>query len=172
MGVRRATPEDARGIAEVHVRSWQATYRGLIPQDYLDALDPARQLEARAQRIREVDWTKGGCLVAEDGDVLIGFVHFGATRDNDDGQESTGEVAAIYLASESWGKGIGRELMTAALAHLAEAGYAHVTLWVLDTNSRARSFYEKAGFAADGAVKVDDRGSFQLREVRYRRPLP
>ena len=118
----------------MHVRSWQAAYRGLIPQDYLDAVDPSRQLEARAQRIRE--------------------------------------VAAIYLASESWGKGFGRELMTAALAHLARAGYAHVTLWVLDTNSRARSFYEKAGFAADGAVKVDDRGSFQLREVRYRRPLP
>lgn len=172
MGVRRAIPQDARGIAEVHVRSWQAAYQGLIPQDYLDALDPARQLDARAQRIRGVDWTKGGCLVAEDGDRLIGFVHFGATRDNDDGAELIGEVAAIYLASESWGKGFGRELMNAALAHLAGAGYAQVTLWVLDANSRARSFYEKAGFTVDGAVKLDDRGSFQLREVRYRRPLP
>ena len=62
--------------------------------------------------------------------------------------------------------------MNAALALLAGAGYAQVTLWVLDANSRARSFYEKAGFTADGAVKLEDRGSFQLREVRYRRSLP
>ena len=172
MGVRRATPQDARSIAEVHVRSWQAAYQGLIPQEYLDALDPARQLEARAKRIRDMDWTKGGCLIAEHGNRVIGFVHYGPTRDNDDGREPIGEVAAIYLASESWGKGFGRELMNAALAHLAGAGYAQVTLWVLDTNSRAQSFYEKAGFTADGAVKLDDRGSFQLREVRYRRSLP
>lgn len=43
---------------------------------------------------------------------------------------------------------------------------------VLDTNARARRFYEAAGFAPDGGVKVDDRGEFQLREVRYRRGLP
>ena len=87
-------------------------------------------------------------------------------------QSPSARVAAIYLSSDSWGKGFGRELMNAALAHLAGAGYSHVTLWVLDTNARARAFYAKAGFTADGAVKVDDRGSFQLREVRYRRPLP
>ena len=107
MGVRRATPQDARSIAEVHVQSWQAAYQGLIPQDYLDALDPARQLEARAKRIRDVDWTKGGCLVAEHSNRVIGFVHYGATRDNYGGREPIGEVAAIYLASESWGKGFG-----------------------------------------------------------------
>jgi GNAT superfamily N-acetyltransferase len=90
----------------------------------------------------------------------------------DDGREPIGEVAAIYLASDSWGKGFGRELMNAALAHLSGAGYVQATLWVLDTNCRARSFYEKAGFTVDGAVKLDDRGSFELREVRYRRSLP
>jgi hypothetical protein len=52
-----------------------------------------------------------------------------------------------------------------------QAAYKLVTLWVLDTNTRARRFYEIAGFRSDGAVKVDDRDGFRLREVRYRLPL-
>jgi ribosomal protein S18 acetylase RimI-like enzyme len=61
--------------------------------------------------------------------------------------------------------------MASALDRLAAAGYEQATLWVLDTNARARRFYEAAGFRADGAEKPDDRGTFTLREVRYRRPL-
>jgi GNAT superfamily N-acetyltransferase len=83
-----------------------------------------------------------------------------------------GEIVAIYLASTAWGKSVGRALMAAALAQLSAIGYQEATLWVLDTNVRARTFYEKAGFSPDGAAKLDDRGEFQLREVRYRRPLP
>jgi hypothetical protein len=39
--VRAATPQDALGVARVHVRSWQVAYRGLVAQDYLDRLRPA-----------------------------------------------------------------------------------------------------------------------------------
>jgi hypothetical protein len=61
--------------------------------------------------------------------------------------------------------------MSAALERLAAAGFSEVTLWVLDANARARRFYQVDGFRADGAVKIDDRGTFQLRELRYRRGL-
>lgn len=43
--------------------------------------------------------------------------------------------------------------------------------WVLDTNVRGRRFYESANWTPDGAVKVDKRDGFELREVRYRRLL-
>ena len=82
------------------------------------------------------------------------------------------ELAAIYLLPGSWGKGLGRELMTAGLSALSEAAFDEATLWVLDTNSRARRFYEAAGWHADGAGKQDDGRGFVLNEVRYRRPLP
>lgn len=39
--VRAALPADAFAVAEVHVRSWQLGYRGLLPDAYLDALRPA-----------------------------------------------------------------------------------------------------------------------------------
>ncbi len=170
--IRPAVVEDAAQIAEVHVRSWQGAYRGLIPQDYLDGLDPARWAEWRTRKIRQVDWARGGCLVAAAATGLVGFADFGPTRDADQDSALIGEVMAIYVAPDAWGAGCGRELMTTALGHLAHAGYRQVTLWVLDTNARARRFYELAGFEPDGADKVDDRGAFQLREVRYRRALP
>ncbi|HXB49020.1 MAG TPA: GNAT family N-acetyltransferase [Streptosporangiaceae bacterium] len=93
------------------------------------------------------------------------------SADRDDHRPDRAGRSAIYLAPDSWGRGLGRELMTAALTYLADLGYDEVTLWVLDTNARARRFYEAAGFRPDGAIKVDDSRSFPLREVRYRRSL-
>jgi GNAT superfamily N-acetyltransferase len=172
MEIRRAVIEDAPQIGEVHVRSWQGAYRGLIPQDYLDGLDPAQRAEMWTRRLGRMDWDRGGCLVAADADGVHGFADFGPSRDDDADKRRVGEVTAIYLAPSAWGTGCGRELMTAALQHLAAAGYDEATLWVLDTNARARRFYEIAGFRADGAEQIDDRHTAVLRELRYRRALP
>lgn len=171
MEIRPAAVEDAAKIADVHVRSWQGAYRGLIPQAYLDGLDPAERAEMWTRITSGVDGSRAGVLVAEDDAGVRGFATFGPTRDEGESAERTAEIGAIYLAPEAWGTGSGRELMTRALASLSEAGYQQVTLWVLDTNARARRFYEAAGFHEDGAEKLDDRDEFQLREVRYRRPL-
>jgi RimJ/RimL family protein N-acetyltransferase len=170
--IRPAQIDDAARIAEIHVLGWQGGYRGLMPQDYLDSLDPADRLSRRIQWLRDGDRSRGGCLVVADDDgMLAGFADVGQSRDDDAESSKTGEVRAIYLTPDSWGKGLGRELMAAALAYLAGLGYAEVTLWVLDTNVRARRFYEAAGFRADGAIKVDDSNGFPLQEARYRRSL-
>jgi len=50
-------------------------------------------------------------------------------------------------------------------------GFTAVVLWVLETNARARRFYEVAGFAPDGGEQVETFGAVPLREVRYRRAL-
>jgi GNAT superfamily N-acetyltransferase len=172
MEVRPAYRADVRRIAEIHVWSWQAAYKGLLPEDFLDALDPAAGLDRREEAIMLIDWNRGGILVAADGDEVCGFANFGPTRDDDADDSQIGEVRAIYLVPEVWGKGFGRQLMAAALERLAQAGFAEATLWVLDTNTRARTFYHAAGFQLDGAVKYDDTRGFRLREIRYRRILP
>jgi GNAT superfamily N-acetyltransferase len=171
MQIRRAQIEDAAQIVAVHVRSWQAGYRGQIPQDYLDRLDTMMTVEGRTRLLGAVDWERGGVLVAEDTSGIVGFAHVCPTRDEGESPDEVGEVAAIYLTDAVWDKGYGRRLMTASLGLLTNVGYQQATLWVLDTNARARRFYEKAGFQPDGAVQIDDRGTFQLRELRYRRPL-
>jgi ribosomal protein S18 acetylase RimI-like enzyme len=170
--VRRARTEDAARIAAIHVRSWQVGYQGQIPQDYLDGLDPAAGHIRWAETVQREDMARGGTfVVTDDAGDLAGFAHVDASRDAD-ATASVGEVWAIYLSPDAWGKGLGRELMTATLSYLANVRYTQVTLWVLDSNDRARRFYEAAGFRSDGTVKVDGSRGFALHEVRYARPLP
>jgi GNAT superfamily N-acetyltransferase len=170
MRVRRAEVGDAAAIARVHVGTWQVAYRGLVPQDYLDRLDPEQRREVWARGLATSRWPRSGTLVTEGDDGIVGFVHIGPSRD-DDADPTVGEVAAIYALSSVWGTGVGRVLMDAALAGLGEAGYAQATLWVLETNTRARRFYAAAGWRPDGAVKVDATRGFPLPEVRYRRAV-
>jgi ribosomal protein S18 acetylase RimI-like enzyme len=169
--IRPAVVEDAAQIAGVHVRSWQGVYRGLMPQEYLDGLDPAERAEVWARVTSRADGTRSGVLVAEDETAVRGFVAFGPTRDEGEDRDQVGEIASIYAAPDAWGTGCGRDLMSAALEILAKAGYRQVTLWVLDGNARARRVYEAAGFHLDGAEQSDERDGFPLHELRYRRPL-
>jgi GNAT superfamily N-acetyltransferase len=174
MTIRRADADDASAVAVVHVRSWQAAYLGLMPQDFLDGLDPDQRAAVWRQRLAEPDWPRTGVLVAEDAGQVVGFSAFCPARDDDLDPARVGDVAAIYLVPSAWGQGHGRRLMTASLAALGEAGYREAALWVLDTNKRARTFYGNSGWAADGAVKQDQLpgADFTITEVRYRRPLP
>ncbi|MDR0342291.1 MAG: GNAT family N-acetyltransferase [Nocardiopsaceae bacterium] len=172
MEIRPARDDDAAQLGVVHVLSWQAAYRGLLPQDFLDGLDPARRARYWERALGEAADQRYGLLVADAGDRLAGFAHFCPSRDEDADPARTGELSSIYLLPESWGRGVGRQLMAAALAGLARAGYGQATLWVLDSNDRARRFYRVAGWAVDGAVKEEEGPGFTLTEVRYRRPLP
>ncbi len=184
--LRNARPDDVGAIAVVHVRSWQATYAGHFPDDFLDALDPAQRAEGwrryfeqglRADEtvlVYETGSPAGGEGnesegVAGSGDI-VGFAHVGPSRDED--ARGAGELYAIYLLPERWGQGLGRALMARSLVELAASGFAAATLWVLEGNRRARRFYEAGGWRADGSSKVDDHLGFPIREVRYRRELP
>lgn len=167
--VRIATSEDAAGIASVHVRSWQVAYRGHMPDEYLDSLD----VEKRANMWRELTRDPDKVIfVAEDlQGKIVGFSALGPSRDAD-AKPKTAEVLAIYVHPEQWRKRIGRALLSASLEQLRTRGFDQVTLWVLDKNERARSFYESFGFSHDGAVQDDDQWkSFAVREVRYRLTL-
>lgn len=109
-------------------------------------------------------------LVAQDDERVVGFVTFGPSEERTD-DPVVGEVYTIYVDPSHWDRGFGRALFDAAVRGLREAGFSAATLWVLETNARARRFYEIAGWVADGGKKTDHRGDVELREVRYRRAL-
>lgn len=164
-------------IASVHVRSWQAAYPGLLPQDYLDELRPEHRVGGWSQVLQGTDWPRGGVFVLVDGESssgegsrpgeVVGFCHLCPTRDDDRDRATTGEVTSIYLAPEAWGAGNGVALLAVAIDEMTEAGYTTATLWALDTNARARRFYEIGGWEPDGVTKVNDWGPFVCTDVRY-----
>jgi GNAT superfamily N-acetyltransferase len=167
VNIRVAVDSDARPIAEMHVRTWQVAYRGQVPDDYLDSLSVDQREIGWRQILADDDLSAGGVLVLEDEGGIVGFAAVSASRDDDAGP-GIGEVGSIYVLPDFWNRGGGRDLMARAVDTLRAAGFSAATLWVLDTNLRARRFYEAAGWVADGTTKVDDRGTFALREVRYR----
>ena len=170
--VRRASLADADGIGLVHVRSWQSAYRGKMPRDYLDGLDPARRAQTWRRIIGQSRPSRDGVIVvAAQDEEIAGFAAFGPARDSDTDPLVTGEVFAIYADPDVWGTGAGRALMASAVAELARLGYADAVLWVLDTNDRARRFYTLAEWEEDGAHKTDASRGFDICEIRYRRTL-
>ena len=161
--IRFAEESDALSIAKVHVRSWQEAYRGQVPDTYLEGL---------SIQDRERSWKKGlakgnTVLVAEHNRQIIGFSGFGHARGDGENAQAIGEVYAIYLLKEYWGQGIGGKLMERSLSSLQSDGYNGVTLWVLESNQRARTFYGKFGFSTDGRSKTAEIGGIELLEIQY-----
>lgn len=165
--VRPARPDDARGIARVHVRGWQSAYENLLPREFLDGLS-IDQRESKWRRMLVEPPTPASRVVVATADAghVIGFAAIGPARDTD--ADGLGELMALYLLPAHVGRGVGHELHDAATALLAVAGFPGAILWVLRENARARAFYERHGWTADGIAKHAMLGGTQQVEVRYR----
>jgi ribosomal protein S18 acetylase RimI-like enzyme len=169
MSLRRAEPSDARCIAEVQVSAWRAAYRGILPDSLLNGLSVADREKRWRERLTS-DW--GQFLVSEHNSAVVGFVGFGATRDEDANQLGVGEVYVLYVRPNRWRRGHGRSLLTESMASLREQGFREVLVWVLRDNQRAIDFYVAQGFAADGASKTKVRmDGTEIHLARYRRPI-
>jgi ribosomal protein S18 acetylase RimI-like enzyme len=97
---------------------------------------------------------------------LVGFLASGRAREPSP-YEGAAEIFAIYQEEQVAGTGVGRLLLEFALDDLRSRGYDRVVLWVLDSNSRARQFYERAGLRFDGGQKSEEVEGHQLCELRY-----
>src|SRR5262249_17795116 len=94
--IRPAVLADASRLAELHVRSWQAGYRGLLPQSLLDDLDPVARLARWEAILQDTNWPGQGTLVAEEGNELVGVARLCPERDTR--LRAVGEVAAFHVA--------------------------------------------------------------------------
>ncbi|GAB4367197.1 MAG: GNAT family N-acetyltransferase [Kiloniellaceae bacterium] len=160
--LRPALPRDADAIARVHVETWQSTYAGLVPNDYLARMSVARsspqwlRAAARAEKGNDL-------MVAEvDGDV-VGFVSFGPTRAPQ--LPYSGEVYALYVGIDWQGQGLGRRLLITALEALAREQHKGAMVWVLAANP-ARFFYEAMGGERAGE-RLEEFAGTQLEELAY-----
>ncbi|MEU7702754.1 GNAT family N-acetyltransferase [Streptomyces sp. NPDC039028] len=170
MPIREAVPEDAAGIAAVHVLSWRAAYRDLLPHSYLDALDVEER--TAVWRARLTAPVRSDVLVETDPDGRVrAFSCFRAWPGEEFDGRTTAELAALYALPEVWGTGVGRALLTASARCLTASGFRTVALWVFAGNARGRRFYEAAGLRPDGEVVREETGGRVLDELRYRGDL-
>ncbi|KES08771.1 acetyltransferase [Streptomyces toyocaensis] len=164
------TAGDCEGVAEIRIRGWQHAYRGLVPQPYLDGLDARADAERHRARLLGGDGSVVDLVAEAAGGELVGWASSGPYRDGDV-RTGDAELYALYLRPEHIGRGVGRTLLAEAAHRCASGGPRRMYLWVLEHNTRARRFYERAGFAADGAGEPFEVAGVTVPEVRYAREL-
>lgn len=160
------TYDDLPKIAEIHIRVWQQTYPGQMPQDYLDSLDSATRLQSwREVFTKNKSDKRHGVLVARWSQEIVGFLCYGPARDESHNEWI--EIYAINILKEPWSKGIGYKLFASACSHFKDNGIKQTYLWVLDTNENALHAYRRwGGIVEDDHIKFTSIGEADLKEIR------
>jgi len=161
--VRRARPDDAPGIAAVHVAAWRSAYAGILDESYLAGLSESRLAAFYARAI--FDRQRGHAVFVataggtdQPGDqpgpdaAIVGFASGGKARRRG---LAEGEVETLYVLDDFRERGVGRRLMRAMGAHLRAVGCNSALVWVLADNP-ARYFYRHLGgrIAMNEAIRV------------------
>ena len=167
--VRHAQLADAYQIGAVQVRAWQATYRGVMPDAYLDELSADdRAAYWRGQVLALLPGERLKVIV--EGGVVVGFAATGPEHGG--GAAGVGELYAINVDPSVWGRGLGRALLRDATTELAGLGHREAVLWVVPQNDRARRLYESEQWRDDDVRRDDEVFGVVVPEMRYRRSLP
>jgi GntR family transcriptional regulator len=142
--VGAATPADAEAIGALHARSFAITYP-TIPR-----IRRAVELAVWRQRLAAEDGRK--VIVARLDERVVGFAYVGPSDDSA-ADPGTGHVYSLHVDPDRYRQGVGRQLLDEAMRQFAAAGDSAATLWVVTDNERARQFYERLGWAPDGAIE-------------------
>lgn len=158
MTIERVTPATASLASHIYAYSWQAGYRGIVPQAYLDTLSPERWTSKLGRGTHD-DY------LLRDGDAFVATSSITPARD--EAMTGWGEVMSLYVLPAYFRCGCGRTLLAYDLEQLQVKGFHSVYLWVLEKNARARSFYASMGFAPNGDQSLLTIGGQELVECRY-----
>lgn len=161
MQIREATIHDAQGIAKVHVDSWRTTYKGIIPDDFLNNLSYEQRTELWLHNIGRKD---NFLFVAESTEgKIIGFADFWKRETNT--MANSSDLTSIYLLEEYQGRGIGKKLLEQLFLQIKQLGYQKIFVDVLAEN-KTRYFYEYYGAKLYKSVQIKMGGKV-LEELIY-----
>lgn len=147
------TPEEIEGKSLVHWQTWREAYDDILPEEFQETMTLDR---CRFFSQKYPDNT----LIAMDEKKVVGFISYGNFRDE---AIQAGEIIALYVLKDYYGKGVSKQLMHAAFVALDQ--FSEIYLWVLKENKRAISFYQKMGFTFDGQEKILKLGK-PVKELR------
>lgn len=170
MDIRTPVPDDAAALGLVHVLAWQKGYTGgLMPQEYLDSLEPADRAAMWAEALGSPPRSDlVARFVADDRATVVGFILVGPEEGRDDAER--GEVYALNTHPDRWGEGVGSALLQRGTEFLADH-FDHALLWTHRDSVRSRRFYESNGWTFSGAERTVDVLGAEAPEVQYTRPL-
>lgn len=158
--VRRAEPQDAQAIAQVHRLSWEQAYAGLIPHKPL-----AQMLDRRGEEWwRKATRGPATLLVVDVAGTIAGYATLGLNRARTLPED--GEIYEIYLRPEYQGVGLGRRLFGEARRLLRSLGCDGLVVWCLEDSAHAERFFRSHG-GRDLAEGMEDFGGKKLKKIGF-----
>ncbi|MFI3241868.1 MAG: GNAT family N-acetyltransferase [Alphaproteobacteria bacterium] len=152
--IRKAKPQDARDIKKVHISAYHKSYRGFLPDEFLDGLKLEEEVVLKtAERIKTHDY-----FIAVDDNKIVAF----AVLIYPDAK--TIEIEAIYAAPEYHGKGIGSKLVD----YICGLSNKTVVAWTLK-NGPSIGFYIKNGFKQ--VAGVEKFWKFNLPIIKFEKTI-
>ncbi|NMM51093.1 GNAT family N-acetyltransferase [Paenibacillus aquistagni] len=139
--IRRAEATDAEAIAQVHVASWQSTYRGIVPDIYLDNMSVERRVEYWGSILSKPLYEHELIVLEQQGQV-VGFANGGPNRERKYRYDA--EIYALYLLQRVQGQGYGKAMVHQLIESFSREGYRSMLVWALKDNP-AVQFYERLG---------------------------
>ncbi|MYL48195.1 GNAT family N-acetyltransferase [Halobacillus litoralis] len=137
MRIRKAKPGDVPAIAKVHVDAWLETYRGIVPDVYLNRLSYENRERLWEENIRKYNIS----VIETEEDGVFGFVTW---EDGSTCGEYDSELSSLYILEKYHLRGAGRLLLSSTFREVKEKGHKNLVVRVLSENP-ARHFYEKMG---------------------------
>ena len=141
--IRSATSSDVPALADLAKRTWSDAFgTSVSPEDEAVELEQTRSETYFRKALR-----RDTILVADGDGALLGYVQFGdLDLPGVEARPGDQELRRIYVETALHGRGVGKRLMSAALAHprLRKARRIYLTVW--ERNERALRLYESAGF--------------------------
>lgn len=133
--IRKMRKKDIEQVQDVAIKSWHATYEGIIPLEIQDNfLRSAYSDKMMKRRLKNTH-----IFISEAEEKVVGFANYSPVSD-----EGKVELAALYLYPEYQGKGIGTALLSAGVEKLK--GVKEINLSVEKNNQKGAAFYEAKGF--------------------------
>lgn len=161
--VRPAEQRDADGIARVWVDAWRVGYRGLVPDAVLAAISLDHRQQLWRARLGRGD-PGARTSVSVIGGEVAAYCRLALPSRDAGADETTAEVASIYVITAHRRTGIGHALLSTALDAMRADGWRRATLWVFVENEAAHRFYARCGFAPDSGRERDHgKGLDELR---------
>jgi L-amino acid N-acyltransferase YncA len=161
MKIRRATLGDATGIANVHVQTWRSTYKGIIPDEYLDSLTIENRTKSWQRHLRTLHIAI--FVVENEAGEIIGFAAGGPEQTKNFNYQA--ELYTIYILDDYQQQNIGKQLFKTVVEFLEEKQYQNMLIWALEKNVNRR-FYESLGGQLVASKSISIFGK-ELREVGY-----
>ena len=149
--IRRRKIEDCKSIAHVVTVAWNETYKGIVPDWFLEELKNNEE-ERTKRTIENFNEDDNHQFVLEVDNEVVGFVNVGKTEDKD--FENCGEIIALYIIKKYKGNGFGRKLIEQGIKELKTLGYDKMIIACLKGNP-SNEFYKHIGgkYVKDGVYK-------------------